>query len=210
MATLGTTALTLADWARRTDTDGKTAIIVDLLSQANEILDDMRWLEGNLETGHKTTAHTSLPQGTWRPLNVGVANTKSTTAQIIVACGNLEAYSVIDKHLADLNGKHSRFPSVRRSPFLRGPVAADGQAAFLRLRADGSGEVYQPGGDFGQRAECGQRVGHGRRERHQHIYSIVQPYRPTRPARQPDWSHVFRCHNLRCHWQKSGSRCQCG
>src|SRR5436190_18454894 len=54
-AALSTAALTLADWAKRLDPDGKTATIVELLSQTNEILRDMRWVEGNLETGHRTT-----------------------------------------------------------------------------------------------------------------------------------------------------------
>jgi hypothetical protein len=50
-ATLGATALTLADWAKRLDPDGKVPTIVELLSQTNEILLDMRWIEGNLPTG---------------------------------------------------------------------------------------------------------------------------------------------------------------
>lgn len=120
MATLASTGLTLMDWARRTDNDGKTAMIVDLLSQANEILDDMLWVEGNLETGFKTTVRTSLPQGTWRALNAGVANTKSTTAQLVVSAGNLEAYSLIDKDLADLNGNTAAFRLSEDRAFFEG------------------------------------------------------------------------------------------
>ncbi len=40
-ATLATGSLTLADWAKRLDPDGKTATIVELLQQRNELLDDM-------------------------------------------------------------------------------------------------------------------------------------------------------------------------
>src|SRR5258705_11280646 len=104
MAVIGTTALTYADWAKRMDDGYKVAAIIELLSQTNEILDDMIVMEGNLPTGHKTTVRTGLPQATWRLLNQGVPNAKSTTAQIVDTCGNLETYSVIDKDIADLNG----------------------------------------------------------------------------------------------------------
>lgn len=120
MATLGTTVLTYADWAKRLEDGYKIASIVELLSQTNEILMDMLVLEGNLPTGHKTTVRTGLPQATWRLLNYGVPNGKSTTAPIIDTCGNLEAYSVIDKDIADLNGNTSEFRMSEAMAFLEG------------------------------------------------------------------------------------------
>src|SRR5213592_470151 len=120
MATLGTTALTYADWAKRMDDGYKVAAIIELLSQTNEILDDMLVVEGNLPTGHKTTVRTGLPQATWRLLNQGVPNAKSTTAQIIDTCGNLETYSVIDKDVADLNGNTAEFRMSESMAFLEG------------------------------------------------------------------------------------------
>lgn len=101
--------LTLADWARRVDPDGKVADIVEILSQCNEVFDDMMWQEGNLPTGHKTTVRTGLPIGTWRQLYQGVPYTKSTTAQVTEGVGMLEAYSQIDKKLAELNGDVAAF-----------------------------------------------------------------------------------------------------
>ena len=97
MATLTSTALTYADWAKRMEDGYKVATIIELLSQTNEILDDMMVVEGNLPTGHKSTVRTGLPQASWRLLNQGVPNAKSTTAQIVDTVGNLETYSVIDK-----------------------------------------------------------------------------------------------------------------
>lgn len=120
MATLGTTATTLADWAREQDPDGKTSVIVDLLSQANEILDDMLWVEGNLVTGHKGTVRTSLPTPTARPINTGVPNAKATAAPITATCGNFEAYSVIDKDLADLNGNTASYRLNQDRGFFEG------------------------------------------------------------------------------------------
>jgi hypothetical protein len=120
MAVIGATALTYADWAKRMDDGYHVAVIIELLSQTNEILDDMLVVEGNLPTGHKTTVRTGLPQATWRLLNTGVPNAKSTTAQIVDTCGNLETYSVIDKDVADLNGNTADFRLSEVKSFLEG------------------------------------------------------------------------------------------
>src|SRR5262245_41758431 len=120
MATIGATALTYGDWAKRMDEGYHLAVIIELLSQTNEILEDMLVIEGNLPTGHKTTVRTGLPQATWRLLNQGVPNAKSTTAQITDTCGNLETYSVIDKDIADLNGNTAEFRLSEVRAFLEG------------------------------------------------------------------------------------------
>jgi hypothetical protein len=98
----------------------RVARIIELLSQTNEILEDMLVVEGNLPTGHKTTIRTGLPQATWRLLNLGVPNAKSTTAQLVDTCGNLETYSVIDKDIADLNGNTAEFRLSEVKAFLEG------------------------------------------------------------------------------------------
>lgn len=109
MAALTANNPTLLDVARRTDPDGKIASIVELLNQSNDVLTDMSWVEGNLETGNKTTVRTGLPTPTWRKLYGGVQPAKSTTAQVQDSCGMLEAYAEIDKALADLNGNTAAF-----------------------------------------------------------------------------------------------------
>jgi len=120
MATLTSQVLTLADWAKRRDDNGKVAAIVELLSQTNEILEDSLWMEGNLPTGHKTTVRTGLPSATWRLLNYGVPKAKSTTAQITDTVGNLEVYAEVDKDLADLNGNSAEFRLSEVKAFLEG------------------------------------------------------------------------------------------
>src|SRR5258707_2662637 len=120
MAAIGNTALTYADWAKRMDDGYRVASIIELLSQTNEILDDMLVVEGNLPTGHKTTVRTGLPQATWRLLNNGVPNAKSTTAQITDTCGKLETYAAIDKEIADLNGNTAEFRLSDAKEFLEG------------------------------------------------------------------------------------------
>jgi len=99
MAVIGVSYPTLLDLARRQDESGKIASIVEILAQTNEILEDMQFKQGNLETGEKTTVRTGLPTAVWRKLNYGVPNSKSTTAQVVDSCGMLEAYAEIDKAL---------------------------------------------------------------------------------------------------------------
>jgi len=117
-ATLSTGALTLIDWAKRLDPDGKVPRIVELLNQRNSILDDMRWIEGNLPTGHRTTIRTGLPTVYWRLLNQGVPPSKSTTAQVDEDAGMLEAWSEVDKDLALLNNNVSAFRLSEAKAFL--------------------------------------------------------------------------------------------
>lgn len=118
MATLGASVLTLADWAKRLDPSGKVSMIVELLSQTNEILTDMLWAEGNLPTGHRITVRTGLPTVAWRLLNQGVTPSKGTTAQIDETVGILEAWSEVDKDLAELNGNTGAFRLSEASGFI--------------------------------------------------------------------------------------------
>lgn len=118
MATLATNVLTLADWAKRLDPDGKVPAIVEMLSQSNELLADMLFKEGNLATGERTTIRTGLPTVYWRLLNQGVSPSKSTTAQVDEGVGMLEAYSEVDKDLAMLNGNASSFRLSEAQAFI--------------------------------------------------------------------------------------------
>jgi hypothetical protein len=97
------------DWAKRVDPDGAIDSIAEILNENNPVLDDAVWVEGNLPTGHRTTIRTGLPTPTWRLLNYGVQPGKSTTAQVTDSVGMLEAYSEVDKDLADLNGNSGAF-----------------------------------------------------------------------------------------------------
>jgi hypothetical protein len=117
MATIGT-ASTLLDIAKRLDPNGKIDKIVEQLAQTNELLDDMMFVEANEATGHTTTVRSGLPSATWRKLNYGVQPSKSTTKQVKDTIGMLEAYSIVDKSLADLNGNTSEFRMSEDRAFL--------------------------------------------------------------------------------------------
>lgn len=117
-ATVGNSVLTLSDWAKRLDPDGKIPTIVELLSQTNDVLKDMLFKEGNLPTGERTTVRTGLPSVAWRLLNQGIATSKSNTAQIDEQAGMLEAWSEVDKDLAELNGSTSGFRLSEAQAFI--------------------------------------------------------------------------------------------
>lgn len=131
MATLASGQLTLADWAKRLDPEGKVEYkIAEILGQTNEILDDAVFTEGNLPTGHRVTIRTGLPAVYWRSLNQGVPRSKSTTAQVDESCGMLEAYSAVDKDLAELNGNTASFRLSEDVAFLEAMNQAQAQTMF--------------------------------------------------------------------------------
>jgi hypothetical protein len=109
MAIIGASVPTLVDITKRLDPDGKVADIAELLTQENEVLQDMTWKEGNLPTGERTTVRTGLPTVGYRRLNEGVPTSKSTTAQIDDGAAMLEGYSEVDRKLAILSGNPAQY-----------------------------------------------------------------------------------------------------
>src|SRR5687767_9418369 len=130
MATLATTHPTLLDVTRRLDPGGKIDTIVEMLTETNEVLEDMVWQEGNLETGHRSTVRTGFPAPTWRKLYGGVQPTKSTTAQVTDSTGMLEAYAEVDKALADLNGNTASFRLSEDAAHIEGMSQEAAEAIF--------------------------------------------------------------------------------
>jgi hypothetical protein len=131
MSTLAATHPTLLDLSKRLDPNGKIDTIVEMLTQTNEILEDMVWVEGNLPTGHRTTIRTGLPAPTWRKLYGGVQPAKSRTIQVTDACGMLEAYAEVDKALADLNGNTAAFRLSEDRAFIEGMNQEFASTVFL-------------------------------------------------------------------------------
>lgn len=131
MTVLSAANPTLLDLAKMTDPDGKIAQIVEILNETNEILDDMSWVEGNLQTGHRTTIRTGIPEPTWRKLYGGVQPNKGTTTQVTDSCGMLEAYAEVDKALADLNGNSAEFRLSEDRTHLEGMNQALADALFF-------------------------------------------------------------------------------
>jgi len=129
MATLNETHLTMLDWAKRLDPDGNTADIVEMLSQTNDILEDMLFKEGNLPIGEQTTIRTGLPTVYYRQINQGTPSSKSTTAQVVENAAILEGRSEVDQDEAMLNGNTSEYRLSESSSF----VEAMGQSQATTL-----------------------------------------------------------------------------
>ncbi len=88
--------LTLVEVAKRKDPDGNIATIAEVLDETNDILQDAVWLEANDTFSNRTTRRASLPQGSFRKLNQGVAKESSRTVNMIDALAILEAWSKND------------------------------------------------------------------------------------------------------------------
>jgi hypothetical protein len=120
MTTLATTHPTLLDFKSRLDPDNKVAQVIEMLSQTNECLDDIVYIEANELTGHTTSIRTGIPEPTFRKLYGGVQPTKSTSTKVRESLGMLEAYAEIDKSLADLNGNSAAWRMSEEAPHIEG------------------------------------------------------------------------------------------
>src|SRR3972149_4368539 len=129
MALLGGTLLTISDWAKRIDANGKIARIAELLSQRTPILEDLPFIEANDILGHRTTVRTGLPLAAWKNLNSGVPFTRSRTAQVTETIGIQEQRSAVDEDhpgvglgLADLRLSEAPPDIETNSPAIRSPL----------------------------------------------------------------------------------------
>ncbi len=136
MATLANNVLTLNDWAKRRDPDGKTSMIVEALSESNMVLEDMMFKEGNLPTGERVTIRTGLPDVYYRMMNEGIPKSKSTTAQITENAAELTALSEIDKSTADLEGNVNEFRLSESMAFLEAMSQKQAETLFYGSAAN--------------------------------------------------------------------------
>lgn len=136
MATITSTTLpTLAELVNR-EQDGAIAQVVEMLTQQNEMLDVIPWVECNDGSGHKTTVRSGLPTPTWRMLNYGVQPGKSTTVQVRDATGMLEAYAEVDKALADMNGNSAAWRLSEDAAHIEGMNQSFSQTLFYGSNAN--------------------------------------------------------------------------
>lgn len=120
MAPSATTHPTYLDWAKRRDPDGGMAKIVEIMSLATPIIQDMVVIEANQTLSHRTTVRSGLPTGTWRKLNYGVPVEKGKTKQVTDSIGVLETYAEVDKLIADLNGNSAEWRMSEEKGFQEG------------------------------------------------------------------------------------------
>lgn len=120
MATVTTAGqLTLVELAKRSH-NKNFLMIAEVLNETNEVVEDIPWVEGNDVTSHLYTKRISLPSGSWREFNAGVASESSETAQVREEMGMLESYSKVDKALADISPNPKEFRTTEDLAFVEG------------------------------------------------------------------------------------------
>lgn len=104
MAIIADKYYNLKDHAAQFGENGLEAGVAEVLTQTNEIIDDALMLESNLDSGHLYNVRTGIPEGTWRRLYQGVEPVKATTKTVTEGYGELAAFSLVDKSLAEMGG----------------------------------------------------------------------------------------------------------
>jgi hypothetical protein len=109
MTVLAPTYDTLLDHAKQFGPDGNIADYVEALSQENEIVADLPYIEANKGGSHQYTVEVGLPAVYWKMLGAGVLASKGQFAQIEDTCAMLESWSIVEKELAILGGNAARY-----------------------------------------------------------------------------------------------------
>ena len=118
MATLGTNQATWKDYASQLDPDGKSAKVIDILAQENDILDDMVVTPGNKEYGLETTQLASDPTVSIRGINQGATGTKGTFKQLQAQAALFTALGQVDKELVEAANDKAGFRANYNKPFI--------------------------------------------------------------------------------------------
>lgn len=120
----------LVDWARTRNADGSSAHVAQLLSQCNQMIKDMIWQEANMPLAHKITVGVSLPQGTFRAANLGVAFSKALFAQMQFGICELVGYSGVDRSIAELWGDIKKYRYIQDMAHIEG-MSQQVSSAFI-------------------------------------------------------------------------------
>lgn len=110
--------LTLIDWAKRLDPDGKVPEIAEMLWQSLAMVEDAIFVEANGGLTHTFLQRTGLPDVFFRMIGQGIPASKSTTTAISESFSNIEGRSTIDVELAMLNGNDKEFMLSEEEPFV--------------------------------------------------------------------------------------------
>ena len=119
--TVLTSYYSLVEQQKRIDPSGNQAKIVEVLNRNNGmILSEAPWMPSNDIWTHKTTRRGSLPSGSRRKLNQRVADTATSTTEIMDVIEMIEAYSDADVALVDSMPSPAMFRGGEVDAFLEG------------------------------------------------------------------------------------------
>ena len=130
MAAIDSNNPTLLDLARMKDPNGSPAKIIELLNKRVDVLQDITFMEGNLDTGHRSTVRTGLPEPTFTRLYQRVQPTKGSTVQVEDTCAIMEDYSEIAKNLADISNNKAAYRLAEDAAHIEGFYQKTANAIF--------------------------------------------------------------------------------
>ena len=153
-------SLTLGDLGSRL-TNNALAPIIELLTQKNRVLEDVRFIPSTNKLTDEFTVRNKLPRGTWVSIGQGVGQGKSGTGKVVEAMGKLSVFSTPRADIVRLSGNPQQFRSQEDMAFIDGmsqqcvgtliygsqaaePSQFDGLAS--RLNTTSSFNVFSGGG----------------------------------------------------------------
>ncbi len=110
----------LVEQVKRIDPDGTLSMIVEILDREIPIFSDAPFFPTNDTWSHKSTRRGTIPGGTWRKMNVGVAAEVARTTEQIDNLGMLETYADYDKEYIDTSPEPMRARMDEAAVFIEG------------------------------------------------------------------------------------------
>lgn len=139
MPVLANSNPTLIDIAASFGSDGKVEkTVAELLSQTNEVLQDMVLVECNSGQQHKAVLRTGLPKVFWRSYNQGVPASKSTTTPFTASCSMMEHYFEVDADLVNINNNKEAFLLSQEKAIVEAMGQEQANTLFYGSKNDGN------------------------------------------------------------------------
>lgn len=110
----------LIDVVNGQNPDGSSAYIAEVLQMSAPIQDDMSWITGNLQGGHRVHARTKNATATWRRLNQGILPSKGATRPFDETAALLESRGQVDRESAIISGNPADFRQKQGVPHING------------------------------------------------------------------------------------------
>jgi hypothetical protein len=118
---------------------GEYRSMAEVLSKSLDIVDDVPFVECNLDLGHQIAYRTGLPSVQYRSLNQGVSNTKSTGAQFMESTGMMEDRAEVDVDLPGNIASWRRSEEIAKTEMMTQEFA---RALFYESAASNADRVH--------------------------------------------------------------------
>lgn len=136
MAIIADKMYNLKDYATQFGENSQELAVAEVLTQTNDILNDLPIVESNLDSGHEYAVRTGIPAGTWRRAYEGVQPEKATTKVEIARPGTLGAYSVVEAMIAEKGGNKDAVRGGQARAIVQGMSETIADALFYGGKAE--------------------------------------------------------------------------